>query len=141
MVELLLAAACLAQDQRVEQAMRLLAPHERPAVPVRLTRDVTATYAGYGIKRVVGRDFAPDAFLAPDRTVVWVNRKGAAYRDVERLAATLAHEAHHLAHDGPDKNANEVAARAKEIEVLERLGERALARALRSLFGIQGRTR
>jgi hypothetical protein len=140
-IHLFLAVACLAQDQRVEQAVRLLPAHERPAVPIRVTRDVTATYAGYGITRIVRRDFAPDAFLAPDRTAVWVNRKGAAYRDIERLAATLAHEAHHLAHDGPDKNANEVAARMKEIEVLERLGERTFAKALRSLFAIEGRTR
>jgi hypothetical protein len=123
-------------DARLYKSATLLKPEERPKVPVRLTDDPVETYAGYGVKR--SNFNPPSAFVAPDKKTIYVNRKHKDYKDERILSSKLAHEAHHIANDGPDRYANEQGAAGREIEILSRYARyRELINSLKNAYGIK----
>jgi len=103
-------------DKSLYNAAKLLAPEERPSVPVKVTHEpwrqgqgVEATFFGFHPK------------YAADGPKIGVQRRGQAYKQFDkypnRLAAVLAHEAKH------DRGANEAEAYQRQYDVLQRLGE------------------
>jgi hypothetical protein len=95
-------------------AYALLDASERPQVAIRLFGDPSEMYRKYG--QVPPRYRTVGAFVSPDKSAIYVScDRSGPYGQPNRLAATLAHEAEHVA------GGDEYRARSRELGVLRRL--------------------
>lgn len=101
-------------DARVCRAVALLAPADRPTVPVVVVEDVQALY-----RERFGRPADPRVEAVYDDGRIYVNAKSPTYRDRFKLAAVLAHEEVHAR-----GIADEVPARRRQLDVLRGFGRR-----------------
>lgn len=119
MLTLLAASLAVAQlsqypDVSLYNAAARLRPEHRPTVPVRLYTDPGPVYALWGSPP------NPDAsaVVGPKNDVIFVNATKSSYRDLDRLAAVLAHEQRHV------EGGSEFDAQLREYQVLKALSSR-----------------
>ena len=99
-------------DKKLYKAATLLTPEERPKRPVRVKDP--KNFIGHG-PTVVG-------FYDDVARNITINKKSSEYRDPQRLAATIAHEAEHERRAGQPDIDLEGPAYQRQLDVLQWLG-------------------
>lgn len=112
-------------DKNLYNAAKLLAPEERPTVPVRLFNDPLPVYSeihrqlGLAMPTKAGIGRPASAITTPDKKIIYVNQNGPDYKNLGQLATALAHEQVHVSRND-DK---EIPAYQKGMEIVQRLGK------------------
>lgn len=112
-------------DKNLYNAAKLLAPEERPTVPVRLFTDPLPVYSeihkqlglAAPTKQGIGRPAS--AITTPDKKIIYVNQNSPDYKNLSQLATALAHEQVHVSRN----DSEEFPAYQKGMEVIQRLGK------------------
>ncbi len=108
-------------DKNLLNAAKLLAPEERPTVPVRLFTDpkpvYQEVYRQLGIELPANANVGNSTAVAtPDHKTIYINQKNEAYKNLPMLATTLAHEQVHVARGDTE----EIPAYQKGMEIIGR---------------------
>lgn len=112
-------------DKNLYNAAKLLAPEERPTVPVRTFDDPLPVYEeihrqlGLRAPTKAGIGRAASAVTLPDHSMIYVNRNSPDYKNLGQLATALGHEQVHVSRSD-DK---EVPAYQRGMDIVRRLGK------------------